>query len=106
MAGDTYDFSVWVSENAGPRSELLIQWNGATVADFVNPANNSYPNWVQLTVSSLVATGSSTVLSIYGTQNPNVIAVDDISVSSSAPEPATLGFAALGLIALVLRRRR
>jgi MYXO-CTERM domain-containing protein len=107
VAGGTYDFSVWVQENAGPTSELLIQWNGATVADFFNPANYTYPGtWVELTIPSLVATGSSTLLSIYGRQDPGGIWVDDISVSSSIPEPATLGFAALGLIALALRRRR
>ena len=107
----SYDFSVWVQEDGGPTSELMIQWGGVTVADFLNPANNTYPDtWVQLTVSSLLATGGATELRIYGRQDPANILIDDVVVNPESgggvPEPATAGFAAAGLVALALVRRK
>jgi hypothetical protein len=110
VPGVAYDFSVWVQENGGPTSELLIQWGGVTVADFLNPANYTYPGtWVQLTVPSLLATDVATDLTIYGRQDPAAIFIDDVVVDPSnggVPEPATAGFAAAGLIALALVRRK
>jgi hypothetical protein len=110
VPGIEYDFSVWVQESAGPTSELAVQWGGVTVLDVVNPANNTWPStWVRLTVPSLLATGSSTELTIYGRQDPAGIYIDDIAVEpvdGAVPEPATVGFVTAGLIALALRRRK
>jgi PEP-CTERM motif len=107
-AGQTYDLSFFVAENAGPNSEFSVFWNGTQIADVLNPANNSLPGWVEYSYSGLLATGSSTDLQVHGRQDPAEIFFDDFSVtptiSSAVPEPSTwammiLGFAGVGFMA-------
>jgi len=58
-AGQTYDLSFFLSENGGPPSAFSVFWNGAQIADVINPANNSLPGWVEYSYSGLLATGTS-----------------------------------------------
>jgi hypothetical protein len=107
-AGQTYNLSFFVAENAGPPSEFSVFWNGNQIADVLNPANNSLPGWVEYSYSGLLATGNSTDLQVHGRQDPSLIYFDDFSVnptiSSAVPEPSTwammiLGFGGIGFMA-------
>ncbi|WP_348697594.1 PEP-CTERM sorting domain-containing protein [Duganella fentianensis] len=108
-AGTSYSLSFLVSENGGPTSEMSIYWNGALVADVINPANNTWPgHWVQFNYTNLVATSKSTVLEIHGRQDPSLILFDDISVTAAVPEPSSYAMlmAGLGALSLIAKRRR
>jgi hypothetical protein len=112
-AGELYDLSFWVGENTGPTSGLSVFWNGAKIADILNPANRALgANMVQFTFAGLAATGSATAFEIHGRQDPGAIYFDDVSVTAAAvaavPEPGTLAtvLAGLGLLGARLRRNR
>jgi len=85
-----------------------ILWNGTPVFAI----DGGVQGWTTVTLSSLLATGSSTDLAFAGYQNPDWNGLDDVSVllvqGAGVPEPATwimliLGF---GLTGLLLRRHR
>jgi len=108
VAGSSYNLGLWVSEAGYATSEMAIYWNGALVANVVNPANNNYLNWVQFNYNNLVATGSATVLEIHGRHDPAAIFFDDISVTAAVPEPSSYAMlmAGLGALSLIAKRRR
>ncbi|UPK03727.1 PEPxxWA-CTERM sorting domain-containing protein [Bradyrhizobium sp. 170] len=112
-AGQSYDLSFFVTEGAGPTSELTVFWNGVKIADVLNPANNTYPGgWNQFTYTGLLATSAVTSLQVHGRQDPGGMAFDDFDVHASVaaiPEPSTwammiLGFAGVGF--MTYRRRK
>ena len=105
IPGQSYDLRFWVFETGGPTSEVLVQWDGATVLDILNPNNNAR-DWLELTVPGLPASTASTVLKIFGRQDPAGLAVDDVVVDAAVPEPATFGLACLALAAFTALRRR
>lgn len=107
VVGQSYDISYWVADN-DPNS-LSASFGGQDLFSGVSPTNGigSASDYVNYTFSA-TATSTSTVLSFsgqwfggYGTL------LDDVSVTSAAaPEPATLGFTALGCLALIALRRK
>ncbi len=112
-AGQTYNLSFFVGENAGATSELSVFWNGSLIADILNPANNTLdfntnPGMIEFTFNNLLATGSSTSLEIHGRQDPAGISFDNVSVvaANNVPEPASLALVGLGLAGLGAARRR
>jgi hypothetical protein len=115
-AGQSYDLSFWVTESGGPDSGLRIEWDGAEVASLVNPANNTCLEgpcfWTQFAFLNLVASSDSTLLQIFGFQDPATIMIDDVVVEASAdvsaapvPEPASVALLGLGLLGLAARLR-
>lgn len=110
VVGQAYLISYWVADTAQ-------NFLGATFGDqllFVGtaPANgvSLASDYVNETLT-LTADSTSTILSFTGRwTSGNGTILDDVSVtaipSPSAPEPATLGFTALGCIALFAKRGR
>jgi len=111
-AGASYMLSLSAMENAGPTSAIAVYWNGVLEDSWINPANNTIPNWVSLVGSgSYVGTGSD-VFELVAYQNPATIWVDNISLSSGAPstntvpEPASLLLVGAALAGAAAARRR
>jgi hypothetical protein len=114
-AGTSYDLSFWVGENTGATSEMSVFWNGAMIADILNPANNSLntSGMLQYTFSGLLATSSLTGLEVHGRQDPGGIGFDDFSVTASqapadVPEPASAAIllTGLGMMGFLARRKQ
>lgn len=116
VAGQNYNLSFFVGENAGPTSEFSVFFNGVQVADVLNPANYSLSEdgstFIQFSFSNLLATTSSTLLEIHGRQDPAGIYFDDVSVTASGgrpsnvPEPAPLALLGVGLVGFIAARRK
>lgn len=112
VAGSHYLLSFWVGESYGPSSELSVFWNGALIADILNPANSTLPQagMVRYAFSDLPATGPATYFEIHGRQDPAWLFIDDVAVvampAASLPEPASLSLLALALLGLCLARCR
>ena len=89
VIGNTYTLTFWafVEGAPGQTDEIKVTWGGATALDIVNPA---VPDdvYFQYSVSNLLATSSTTRLKFFGRDDPGILGVDDISVST--PEPSTL----------------
>jgi hypothetical protein len=89
VTGNTYTLTFWafVEGAPGQTDEIKVTWGGNTVLDILNPA---VPDdvYFQYSVSNLLATSSTTRLKFFGRDDPGILGVDDISVST--PEPSTL----------------
>src|SRR5579871_128357 len=113
-AGSTYTLSFWVTEDAGATSEMAISWDGTLVADILNPNNcntceGDVGPWLQFTFNNLVASSGSTLLQIFGRDDPGAIFFTDFSVDlqrggsagqSGVPEPSTVLLSCTGLIGM------
>jgi hypothetical protein len=108
----SYLVSYWVADSAP--NALAVRFGSQVLFNGVAPANgvglaSEYANYNY----TVMATSSSASLSITGQwlSIPGAYGtiLDDVSVtpvSSSAPEPATLGFTSLGCLALLALRRK
>jgi hypothetical protein len=116
--GAMYNLSFFVTENDGPVSEMVIDWDGTQIADVVNPNNcNSCGGvgnspWLQFTFNNLLASTGSTLLQVFGRDDPNTIYFTDFDVeqqpAGGVPEPASfyvVGASLAGLWWLGGRRR-
>jgi hypothetical protein len=104
--GATYEVSFWLSlQDSGQPNNFSWSWNGATqTPSFNNAMGFDYTEFTEL----VTAGGPSTTLSFSFTDPPSFWLLDDVSVSavSSVPEPNTALMTGLGLMSLVLARRR
>jgi hypothetical protein len=109
--GQFYTLSFWLDthynhSNAG----FQVYWNGTKVYD--DPAGEDPAHqfaYTQFTLSSLQATGSSTVLKFAGYNIPSGDYLDDVVVDSGGsgvPEPATWALTCGAVLAMALRRLR
>lgn len=124
VAGQTYTLSFWYSNRA--QSDLYNNsgsWPGTVIPDWTNglaynvgagwvdtttPAANTTPDnqWIHVT-TTFVATGATTLsFAATGASDTFGSALDNISVTTAVPEPATAALMGLGLLGLVATRRR
>jgi hypothetical protein len=97
--GQDYQLSFWRYQQAvGPVTFLDVTWDGTTVFSetLTGPGDVPYQNFT----ASVVGTGSD-VLQFISANDPGWTYVDNVSLTSGVPEPATwammmLGFAGLG----------
>ena len=111
VAGQAYTLSFYTSNQTGSTastSELDVYWGGTQVVA-LNPVPGAVPNYTQYS-GTVIATGTSTNLEFLGRQDPSYFALDDVSVVTAVPLPASawlllsgLGVGGLGLLA---RRRQ
>ncbi|HXP88560.1 MAG TPA: PEP-CTERM sorting domain-containing protein [Bryobacteraceae bacterium] len=108
--GATYFLSFFVTEDDGPTSEMVIDWDGTQVADVLNPNNcvgcggASFSPWLQFTFNNLVASTGSTNLQIFGRDDPSAIFFTDFVVdlqgAPGVPEPTSFYLLGVGLAVL------
>jgi len=108
-AGAKYDLSFFVDNSyavQGDSEQYRVTWGGQDlgIVDFNNTS------WTQVNYTGLTALTNSTVLALYGRNDPAGIFFDDVSVvqSSPAPEPASwaLMLGGFGLVGGAMRARR
>jgi hypothetical protein len=111
VAGQSYTLSFYTSNQTGGAaspSEVNVYWGGTQVVA-LNPVPGAVPNYTQYT-GTVTASGTLTNLEFLGQQDPSYFALDDVSVVTAVPLPASawlllsgLGVGGLGLLA---RRRQ
>ncbi len=105
VIGNTYTLTFWAFFEGFPglTDEIKVTWGGNTVLDILNPA---VPDdvYFQYSVSDLLATSSTTRLKFFGRDDPGILAVDDVSVST--PEPSTFLMISAALLILAGLRSR
>lgn len=113
--GATYNVSFNLRNDGTRPNHFAFNWNGGTaelnLAD-VNPDSS----WLTYNFLLLTASSAATTISFSGYNNSgSVFALDNVSVTEAAPspptpasvpEPASLGLAALGLLAAARVRRQ
>jgi len=90
VPGNTYNLTFWIQNvvTSSTPSEFVVEWGGNIVIDLADPTTlagqrflpQNAPGYTQFSVT-VTATSSSTVLALYGRQDPAWLAVDDISVA-------------------------
>jgi hypothetical protein len=111
VSGQPFDFSFFLLANFGlgdsstlapsatgtlfdPAADLQVLWDGQLVLD-VPAASSSNFNYTNFTFHE-VGTGSDTI-AFQGYNIPGAYLIDDVSVTSTAPEPATWTMLGVGL---------
>lgn len=110
IPGQLYTILFWLSDPVGDNA-LSVELGGVAVFDGVTP-HTGIGVWAPFTLAA-VADASNTDLTFIAknTQSPpglGRILLDDVSVTTSAPEPATalLTTGAFGVLGLFLRSKR
>jgi len=102
-----YDLGYNLDGVSGP-AELQVFFNGSQVFDVAaTNSNTTDPGWVQVTVSGLTATSTTTRLEFFARDDPAFLGLDTVSVVDPAvPEPSTLSLIGIGLAACGFVRHR
>lgn len=109
FVAETYSLSFWLASDLGAPNDFEVIWGGSKV---FAQTNRSDTDWMQYTVSGLLASSVNTVLEFRGLANATngALYLDDVSVLASVtavPEPATYAMllAGLGMLGVMARRR-
>jgi len=108
VLGSNYALSYALENLGGTPNDFGVLWGGVLVpgSDFLDAG----PFRGTVFSFNLVAPGPNTQLTFFFRQDPTFWGLDDVSVQGTqgelVPEPATLGIAGPGLIAMVLLRLR
>jgi len=88
IAGKWYTFSFWINAAGDNPSAFSADWDGTEVLNLTNP--NTGSTWEKFSFAE-EGTGSDTIQ--FGFFDyPNVIGLDNVSVTSSVPERSNLAF--------------
>jgi hypothetical protein len=104
--GAHYTFSFWFASVGDDPSDFSAMWNGTTLFSQTDP--NTGVNYTEFSFA-VTGTGSDTI-TFNGRDDPQWMALDNISVSQSSgttPEPSSLLLLGSGLLAVggVIRRK-
>jgi hypothetical protein len=106
VPGQSYILTFWIAQQPSgyaPDNEAVLYWNGVEIGSGVNLP---VMTWTE-EGAYLTATGTSTELEFGAMDGPGWIALDDVDLESTAPEPApVLLFGSGLLLALLLAVRR
>jgi hypothetical protein len=101
-AGSTLNLSLFLNSNGTTPNQIIVEIDGITLFSETDiPNSNGY---FEVT-GSVIATGSDT-LTIFERDDPDWIALDDVSVTESVPEPASFALFGASLLGLGWLRRR
>jgi hypothetical protein len=98
MTGDSYTLSYYLASNGTTPNEFKTVINGSTYFDQVNISPQAYTHYSY----SFTATGSSSTVTFSERDDPNYLALDNVSVTqnvASVPEPSTFIVSLVGGLA-------
>jgi PEP-CTERM motif len=102
--GQGYTLSMYMASDGRAPNEFAVYWNTSLLFDQVNIPAQAY----QLLSFNVVGTGSDT-LTILEQNDPAYLALDDVAINGTAPEPASmtlLGIGIAGMAGYGWRRRK
>lgn len=103
VAGQSYLISFWVSSNGGAISNRLTVNFDGTAHTYSSPAQRDWTQYSFTAVASSNLANLSFSTPLTGNAGP---LLDDVSVSSAVPEPATISLVAAGMLLAFARLRR
>lgn len=102
--GGMYTFSFYFASVGDSPADFTASWDGTPLLSLVNPNTGSSYTQYQYAVTG---TGSDAIQFTFR-DDPAYMALDDVVVGSTTPEPGTVGMliGGLGLVLAGLRRRK
>jgi hypothetical protein len=99
--GQSYTLSMYLGGDGTP-NEFAVQWNGTTLYDQTNiPSTLHNADQYNLLSFTVVGTGTDS-LTLYESDPPNTLVLDDVSLipsTAGVPEPSTLALLGVAAIA-------
>lgn len=103
--GSQYHINFAFEPDGGTTTSFLAQFDGSTLLNLTNPPGSS-PGTYTLYSFLHTASAASETLSFTFRDDPGFLFFDAVSVTVATPEPASLALIGVGLIGLMLARRR